>query len=175
MRFKLVPGAPADLDAVAEAHAAVPLVPGSEEDCCARLQRRCGYPSRDVARTWLTFLRALELVEETPSGFRRRRTDPTPEHLREAFLAHVLLAGDVLAELVAADAPVTDADVFEAVRDDVPTWEHHKNPDTWAELWRDRVGDQLDWLVLLGLADRTANGYVASDRGRASVARNRFA
>jgi len=64
MKFKFVPEAPADLGFVADAQRAVPLVPGREDDCCARLTRRLDLPSRDVARTWLTFLRALRLVEE---------------------------------------------------------------------------------------------------------------
>lgn len=163
MRFKLVPEAPDDLDAVRDAHDAVPLVPGSENDCCARLGRRCGFPSRDVSRTWLTFLRAMELATETPSGFKRLRTDPTPEHLREAFVENVFLADDVLAALVDADESADADDVFARVRDAVPTWEHHKNPSTWTQLWRNRVGDHLDWFVLIGLATERDGGYVATD------------
>lgn len=168
MRFKLLPEAPATLEAVREAQQAIPLVPGTESDCCARLQRRCGFPSRDVARTWLTFLRALALAEETPSGFRRRREDPTPDHLREAFLENVFLADDVLRKLVDSDGPVTADEVFPDVREDVPTWEHHKNPDTWQDIWRDRIAEQLAWFELLGLADRVADGYVATDIARSA-------
>ncbi|SFK72975.1 hypothetical protein SAMN04487950_0807 [Halogranum rubrum] len=154
MRFKLVPAAPADLSFVADAQRAVPLVPGSEDDCCARLMRRLDLPSRDVARTWLTFLRALELVEETPSGFKRRRVDPTDSHLREAFRRRVFGAEEVLAALGEADGPLTAEEAFEQFRERVPVWEHHKNPQTWEELWTERVGDLLEWLVLLDLAEQ---------------------
>lgn len=157
MRFKLVPEPPADLDRVREAQRAVPLVPGSEDDCCARLQRRLEFPSRDVSRTWLTFLRALDLAEETPSGFRRRSTEPTPEHLRTAFLESVMLAEDALAELVAAGTgddpqPLDAHDVFERTREDVPQYERHKHPNKWETIWRDRAADLLGWLALLDLA-----------------------
>jgi hypothetical protein len=85
VRFKLLPEAPESLDVVADAQRAVPLVPGSEDDCTARLLRRLDFPSRDVARTWLTFLRALELASETPSGFVREPTEPTLEHPGSPF------------------------------------------------------------------------------------------
>jgi hypothetical protein len=160
-RFKLVPSAPDSLDAVAAAQRAVPLVPDSEDDCCERLMRRCDLPSRDVARTWLTFLRALELAAETPEGkFERLRTDPTREHLREAFVERVYGARELLDSLESSDRP-TDADaLFERFRDRVPTWEHHKEPARWAELWRERVETIAEWLTLLGLAASTPDGYV---------------
>lgn len=157
MRFKLIPEPPADLDRVREAQRAVPLVPGSEDDCCARLQRRLDFPSRDVSRTWLTFLRALDLAEETPSGFKRRSTEPTPEHLRTAFLESVMLAEDTLAALVEAGAgddsrPLDADDVFERTREGVPQYERHKNPNKWETIWRDRAANLLGWLALLDLA-----------------------
>ena len=158
-RFKLVPPAPASLDAVADAQRAVPLVPDSEDDCCARLMRRCDLPSRDVARTWLTFLRALELVTETPDGFHRQRTEPTPEHLREAFRERIFGAAELLSALESADGPLDADELFERFRDRVPTWEHHKEPARWADLWRERVATLADWLVLLCLAESTATGY----------------
>src|SRR6056297_3317185 len=99
MQFKLVPEPPADLAMVADAQRAVPLVPGTEDDCCARLMRRLDFPSRDAARTWLTFLRALELADERDSGFVRRSQEPTPTHLRSAFLDRVYGAREVLESL----------------------------------------------------------------------------
>ena len=158
-RFKLVPPAPASLDAVADAQRAVPLVSDSEDDCCARLMRRCDLPSRDVARTWLTFLRALELVVETDEGFRRLRTEPTPEHLRTAFRERVFGAEELLSTLDSADEPLDGDALFERFRDRVPTWEHHKEPARWADLWHERVGTLADWLVRLDLAESTAAGY----------------
>ncbi|SDM58691.1 hypothetical protein SAMN04487949_2170 [Halogranum gelatinilyticum] len=166
MKFKLVPTAPDSLDFVADAQRAVPLVPGTEDDCCARLMRRLDLPSRDVARTWLTFLRALELAEETPSGFKRLRTEPTADHLRDAIQRRVYGAENVLAALEDAtehgDSLTADA-AFEAFKERVPVWEHYKNPGEWERVWAERVGDILEWLVLVNLAEETENGYVVAD------------
>ncbi|WP_136601063.1 hypothetical protein [Salinigranum halophilum] len=163
-RFKLVPEPPERVEAVAEAQRAVPLVPGTEDDCCARLMRRLEFPSRDVARTWLTFLRALELAEERETGFVRRSQEPTPAHLRSAFLDRVYGAREVRDALTAEPR---DADaVFARFEACVPVWEHHKDPSGWRETWRERVGFILDWLVLLGLAERRAEGYVVDETGR---------
>ena len=166
MKFKLVPTAPDSLGFVADAQRAVPLVPGTEEDCCARLMRRLDLPSRDTARTWLTFLRALELAEETDSGFKRLRTEPTADHLRDAIQRRVYGAEDVLAALEAAegDGPLTADAAFEAFKERVPVWEHYKNPGEWENIWAERVGDILEWLVLLDLAERTADGFLAQSR-----------
>ncbi|WP_058366355.1 hypothetical protein [Haloparvum sedimenti] len=157
-RFKLLPAPPADLDAVRDAQRAVPLVPGDEDDCCARLQQRCGYETRDVARTWLTFLRALELAVETDAGFKRLPAEPDPDHLRDAFLRRVSLAPEALRALVdaadAGEAPLDAGAVFERVRDAVPTYEEYKNPAEWTDIWRDRTADLLGWLALLDLVER---------------------
>ncbi|MFC7136585.1 hypothetical protein ACFQRB_08855 [Halobaculum litoreum] len=166
MKFKLVPEPPARVDFVADAQAAVPLVPGSEDDCCARLMRRVGFRSRGVARTWLTFLRALDLATETPEGFKRLRTEPTPAHLREHLLAGVYGATDVADALLAASdagtAPVTVAAAFEGFADRVPDWERYRTTD-WESVWRERVGRLLGWLVLLDLAEERNGGYVATE------------
>jgi hypothetical protein len=163
MKFKFVPEAPADLAFVADAQRAVPLVPGREDDCCARLLSRLDLPSRDVARTWLTFLRALRLAEETDDGFRRLDADPTPEALRPALRERVFGAEETLATLSAADAPLSPEAAFEAFVDRVPRWEHHKRPRDWRAEWRERHGRLLEWLVLLGLAERVDGGYVLAD------------
>jgi hypothetical protein len=161
MRFKLVPAAPERPERVREAQRAVPLVPGTEDDCCARLMRRLDFPSRDVARTWLTFLRALELAEERESGFVRLPQEPTPDHLRAAFRERVYGAREVLAAL---DERPSDADaVFARFEERVPEWEHYKDPAGWRETWRERVGHLLEWLVLLDLVDHCEEGYVASE------------
>ncbi|MDS0294375.1 hypothetical protein [Halogeometricum luteum] len=159
MKFKLVPEPPDELDFVADAQRAVPLVPGSEDDCCARLMRRLDLPSRDVARTWLTFLRAVELAEETADGsFVRLQREPT--HLREAFERRVYGASDALDAL--SDEPKTVADVFEGFDERVPAWERHRAVENWRDIWTERVGRILDWLVLLDLAERRDGGYVAA-------------
>jgi hypothetical protein len=143
---------------VAEVQAAVPLVPGSEDDCCARLQRRQGFQSRDVSRTWLTFLRALGLAEETDDGFRRTRTEPTLSGIRTGLFDGVLGAAEIAEALsdVTADDPLTPAEAFDAVEPLIPRWERTRTDD-WEEVWRERAGRLLDWLDALGLAERTGN------------------
>ncbi|SFR54226.1 hypothetical protein [Halogeometricum limi] len=162
MKFKLVPEAPETLAFVADAQRAVPLVPGSEDDCCARLMRRLDFPSRDVARTWLTFLRAVELADETDDGsFVRQDTDPTPDHLRDAFVRRIYGASDVLALL--DSEPKSVSEVFEGFEERVPVWEHHRAAESWQDVWTERVERMLAWSVLLGLAERREGGYVAAE------------
>lgn len=158
MQFKVVPDPPDSLDFLADARRAVPLVPGSEADCCARLMDRTGLAARDAAREWLTFLRALGLVEVGDRGFGRTRSDPDREALADAFRERVYAAEDVLAALRAADEPLHAAAVFERVRDRVPQWERNRHAD-WEDVWTERVRRILDWAVLFGLAERTDEGY----------------
>ncbi|WP_128476374.1 hypothetical protein [Halorussus pelagicus] len=160
MQFKLVPEPPQSLDFVADAQRAVPLVPGSEDDCCARMLNRTDLTSRDEARTWLTFLRALGLAEEQSSGFTRTREDPTPEFLAEQFRANVFGAPALLEILDDAGRPLSAETVFEQFEEEVPTWEHYKNPNTWETIWSERVEYLLEWAVLLGLAEKVDGEYV---------------
>jgi hypothetical protein len=161
MRLKPLPEPPASLDEVSAAQRAVPLVPGSENDCCARLMRRREFPSRDEARTWLTFLRALELAEETDSGFKRTDRKPTRENVRESFVERVFGAAEALTALQNRKEPLPADDAYAALRPMVPGWERHKQRN-WEDVWAARVGDLLEWLVLLELATRTDSGYVAT-------------
>ncbi|WP_227353710.1 hypothetical protein [Haladaptatus salinisoli] len=158
MKFKLVPEAPDDLALLADAQRAVPLVPGTEDDCCARLMERLDFPSRDVARTWLTFLRALGLAEETQSGFVRVRRDVDRDELADAFETRVYGVSAVLDRLDDSDPLSTEA-AFEEFRGEIPTWERHKDPSRVEDVWRERVENLLDWAVLFGLAERTDEGY----------------
>jgi hypothetical protein len=158
VQFKPVPDPPASLDVVADAQRAVPLVPDSEDDCCARLARRLELPTRDDGRTWLTFLRALGLAEKTDSGYRRTRTDPTPAHLRDAFEANVFAVGAVL-DALDSETPTTAEEAFAAVESRVPEWERHRD-EQWRHVWRRRVETILDWAVLLELARADEGGYV---------------
>jgi hypothetical protein len=155
VKFKPVPDPPAEFAFVERAQRAVPLVPGDEDDCCARLLGRLDLHSRDVARTWLTFLRALELAEETPSGYRRTDVEPTVPGCRAALLDRVFAAAAVR-DALDPNEPRSAADVFAAVRETVPAWERHKNPSRWESVWRDRVADRLGWLALLAAAERVA-------------------
>ncbi len=158
MRFKVVPPA-RSVAFLAEVRAAVPLVPGSVEDCCRRVVDRTEVAARDDAREWLTFLRALGLVAEAADGYRRTTEDVDDEALAAAFRERVFLAEEVLGAL--DDAGPRDADaVYDAVRDDLPAWERDRHDDPDA-VWRERVGRLLDWAVAFGLAEAVDGGYVS--------------
>jgi hypothetical protein len=163
VKFKPVPAPPDGFETVERARRAVPLVPDSEADCCARLVDRLGLPSRDAARTWLTFLRALGLAEETDSGYRRTDREPTVDGCREALVARVVAADALHEALRATDGPVTVDEAFAAVRERVPAWERHRNT-SWVDVWRERVAHLLGWFTLLDAADRVDDdpaAYVA--------------
>lgn len=157
MKFKVVPPA-RGCETLRAVRAAVPLVPDSVEDCCARVCQRTAVPGRDEAREWLTFCRALGLVDATDAGFRRVRETPDAAALATAFRETVYGADDVLAALEAADGPLSVDAV--AAQIDIPAWErhHHQDPST---VWRDRVDRLLAWAVAFGLAESTADGYRA--------------
>lgn len=159
MQFKLVPVAPDDLEYVETVQRAVPLVPGSEDDCCARIMRRTEIAPRDEARTWLTFLRALELAEEGPSGFTRTRRDPDPEHLRTAFRDRLYGVERVLEILAEAEEPLSCEEVYDRFRDDVPTYEQYRWSDRLEAVWSERLERLLEWAVLLDLVERVEGGY----------------
>jgi hypothetical protein len=106
------------------------------------------------------FLAALGVVDDTPSGYARTRDDPPTDALAASFRENVFLAADCVDAL--GDEPRTPADVFETVRDRVPQWERAKRQN-WQAFWTDRVERRLDWAVLLGLAERTDDAYVATD------------
>lgn len=161
MRFKHVPRAPASVDRVFEARQAVPLVPDTQDDCCTRLMERVGFPERDEAAKWLTFLRALGLVAEHAQGYARTRDDVDASELADAFLDGVFLAPAVRDAVATAAEPVAAGDVFDAVAEDVPQYERHKYPDSWREVWGDTVARELDWLVLFGELERTDDGRYA--------------
>lgn len=80
MRLKPVPEPPDSLDDLRAFQRAVPLVPGSTDDCCARLRERRGLSDRQTANDWLAFLRALGLARETSED----SSGPTPSRPRSA-------------------------------------------------------------------------------------------
>lgn len=163
MRHKPLPPPPDELATVRDAQAAVPLVPGSEADCCARLQGRLDLPGRDVAATWLVFLQALGLADEGPSGFSRVRKDLDEDALAEAFLESIYGAREVLDRLTTTDDPLDSGAVADRTEELATAWERHKHGADWQTFWRDRTADLLDWLVLLGLAEHVDGGYRAAD------------
>jgi hypothetical protein len=133
-------------------------VPGSEDDCCTRLQDRLDLPTRDDGREWLTFLHALGLATETSRGYRRTDRDPDDEAVAEAFHEHVFGTAELLDALAATDGSLTVDEGFATLHDIVPTWERNRHDD-WERLWRQRAHRLLDWAVLLGLATRADEGY----------------
>lgn len=156
-----MPEPPASLDAVEEVRSALPLVPGSVDDCCARVLQRTHVQARDEARTWITFLQALDLAAEHETGFTRTREEVPTEALPERFLAGVFGAREALTALDEAGEPRAPAAVLDDVEGIVPRWERSRSED-WRADWRERVRRLLEWAVLLGLAER-----VDGDRYRA--------
>jgi hypothetical protein len=141
---------------------AIPLVPASEAECCARLADRLSLPARDAAREWLTFLRALGLVAETDSGFRRRREDPGPEDLAMVFRERVYGVQEVLAVLDESETPLPADTVIRRFAEFIPQWERFRYPDSEA-IWGKRVERILGWAVCFGLAKRLEEGYRLAD------------
>lgn len=162
MRFKSIPPAPDSLTFLEEASQAVPLVPEPEESCCVRLASRLEPVNKDEARTWLAFLRALDLAEEGKLGYVRTGMPIEVAVLAEAFVARVFGVREVLSHLEEA-GPADVDQIFELVRSIVPNWERHRNPGTWESTWRDRTEALLDWAVLFGLVTE-ADGSFDVDR-----------
>ncbi|MFP9058896.1 hypothetical protein ACLI4R_00020 [Natrialbaceae archaeon A-chndr2] len=169
MQFKLVPEAPESVDYLETVQAAVPLVPGTEDDCCARIMRQTEISPRDEARTWLTFLRALELATEGPTGFHRVRGRPAPSdpaersRLRESFVSRVYGVERILELLEAANEPLSADAVFDRFRESIPQYEQHKHRNRLREIWGERVARILDWAVLFDLAVVESAGYTVAD------------
>lgn len=151
MRYKVAP--PVDRETLVATHEAVPLVPGSTDDCCARIRKRVDLPTRDDAETWLVFLDALELVERTDRGYRRRRRDVDPDALATPFREQVYGVQELLAALADADDPLSADAAFERLRGEIPDWERNRHAD-WEATWRERVRRLLEWAVFFDLAER---------------------
>jgi hypothetical protein len=161
MRYKVAPE-PAEEDLLFGAHEALPLVPGSVEDCCTRVRDRTAVPSREDAREWITFLQALGLVVETDRGFYRVRETPERGVLRENFLKQVFGAREISDTLHTAGEPLAPRDVFEGIREIVPRWERDREP-AWETEWAGRVATLLAWGVVLGVFEERDGAYTASD------------
>ncbi len=161
MRYKVVPQ-PADWNLLLSARDALPLVPGSIEDCCTRVRDRTAVPSREDARGWITFLQALGLAVETDRGFHRVREDPDPDTLGDPFLAHVFAAREIRDVLAAADRPLSPEVVFERVHEMVPRWERDRDP-AWESAWEGRVAALLAWGVVFGVFEEWDGAYTLAD------------
>jgi len=117
----------------------VPLVPGSTDDCCARLRERRGLSDRQTANDWLAFLRALGLARETSRGFVRTDAEPTPS-ASEGLRDGVLLVPEALTALRDASPadPLTPEGLFAATRESVPRHDRARDPN-WEATWRERA------------------------------------
>jgi hypothetical protein len=160
VRFKVVPE-PRPLSFVRDAQRALPLVPSSENDCCALLMTDTGIDNRATAREWITFLRALRLVGESDGRYYQRQDDLSRSDLAKAFREQVYAADEVLTVLeehTTEDESLSAAEVFEHIREIVPVWEKNRHDD-WETVWRERVNRLLEWAVEFGLAERSSGGY----------------
>ena len=157
MRYKVIPG-PVDEDLLQAVSEAVPLVPGSVEDCCTRIRDRTALSSREEAREWLTFCQALGLVVETDRGYHRVRDPPEREALAAAFAEGVFGAREAFEAVDSAEGALDTTEVFEAVSGVVPRWERDRDPD-WEAEWRGRVQRLLEWSVVFGHLERTGERY----------------
>ncbi len=155
MRYKVAPE-PRSVAFLRDVQSALPLVPGTVEDCCARIGDRTGLQSRDEARSYLTFVRALGLATETDRGYSRVRDGPADDELGERFREHVFGAQEVLEAL--AGGARTAAECFEALRESVPRWERERHAD-WEPEWRARTEHLLEWAVEFGLVYRQDGEY----------------
>jgi hypothetical protein len=161
MRFKCVPAPPATIEAVATAQQAVPLIPTTEADCFRRLVDRTDetmISDRDDARQWLPFLRALDLVDRTPSGYRRHRDELTAGESVDRLLDGVYGARELYSLLDATDRPLSVDELTDQETVDLPTWERHHHTDH-DQVRRKRQQRLVDWFVLCGAVERTPEGY----------------
>ena len=161
MRYKIVPPA-RDREFLLAVRDALPLVPGSENDCCARIRDQTAVESRADAREWLTFCQALGLVAETDAGYHRLRDVPDGDDLADRLRESVFPTRELLDAL--EDAGPMDADsAFETLQDRIPRWERSRTAD-WAAEWRERLEHLLNWCVAFGLAERRDGGYAVANR-----------
>ncbi len=156
VRYKVVPE-PRSVAFLFAVRDALPLVPGSVEDCCTRIRDRTDVPSRDEARELLTFCQALGLASETDRGFHRVRGEPETSELADRLVDNVFPTRELLAALQ-ANGPLTPADAFDTLRERIPQWEQRRSPD-WDDEWQDRIEHLLEWCAVLGLAERADGAY----------------
>lgn len=158
MRFKVVP--PVRSRAfIREAHWSLPLVPSSENDCCALLMNH-GIDSRDEAREWITFLRALGLVSEENGRFYQRQVDPSDRELASAFRERVYAANELLNLVAETESPLKVEELFEQGQEQgiIPQWERYQQD--WENVWRVRIQRILAWGCEFNLLKQREEGYV---------------
>lgn len=157
MKFKPVPEPPDSIEALFAVRDAVPETPVPEADCCQLVVEHTSVAGeRDVASDWLTFCRALELVDEFDQGYGQTDDSPSRELLAARFRDRVVLAESVAATV--DTEPITAAHVFRRVRGEIPEWERRRAED-WEAMWTARVRRQLEWLGLFDEIERVDSGY----------------
>ncbi|WP_323173780.1 hypothetical protein [Natrialba sp. PRR66] len=168
LTFKPVPEPPADCDTLAAVRNAVPATKAAAAetaDCCVRVLERTGRDAdgtelirdRDDAATWLTFLRALELVTDGEDGYRRTDRELELEAVRAAFRKRVYGVGSILEALDAAAEPLSATAVADRVQSQSqsqPQPQSRSQSSSRRRVQPDRVERVLEWAVLLGLAER---------------------
>ena len=140
MRFKPVPEPPASLAELDAVRKAVPSEPDPDADCCGLVRAELGLDERSQAADWLTFLRALGLVEERSGVYVRTGGDVNRERLAEAFRVYVYGAREVLDVLESEGEPLDTDEAVTRIK--------------MRRIDRQHVERVLEWAVLLGLAER---------------------
>lgn len=156
MRTKPVPPV-RGLSGLRTVREALPLVPGSTDDCCRRLLERADVPDRDSARSWLAFLVAVGAAARDGDAYYRDTEMPETDTLALSFRENVLGATEVL-DALSAEAPLTADSAFERTREVVPQWERNRDP-AWESTWRDRTERLLEWSVVFDIVEKTGDGY----------------
>lgn len=163
MQFKPVPEPLDDLEALEYVVRTVPAHPAEVDDCCAHLVTETDLETRDEAATWLTFLRALELVEETGAGYRRRSPEGGLEidRLRQGFRERVSGADAVLEVLDAGDRPLAGDEVARraAGQTDHGRVSRRQHRSSTTDSGAERVERLLDWAVLFDRLERVDDRY----------------
>lgn len=155
MRYKVAPPA-RDVAFLERAADALPLIPGTVDDCCASILEGTDLSTRDEAREVLTFLTALGLAADTDRGYHRVADPPDRDGLARRFRENVFAASEVI-EAVEAGARTPEA-VFAAVEPEIPAWERSRHAD-WTAAWRERVTRLLGWAVTLECLGTTDGEY----------------
>jgi len=155
MRYKVAPD-PRTVAFLRDVQSALPLVPGTVDDCCARILDRTDLRSREEAREYLTFVRALGLAAEHDRGYSQVRDGPADGELGTPFRENVFGAREVLQAL--DEGSHTTAACFQTVRASVPRWERERRTD-WEAAWRERTAHLLAWAVEFGLVSRQDGSY----------------
>lgn len=163
MRSKWVPVPPPvettdeTVAAVRAAQRAIPLVPKTEQACLQRLQsraREAGIGDDDDARRWLLFLRSVDLVSKTESGYRRQRVEPDASLLFDRLLEGVYGARELQTALNRANEPLSSKRLWNRAGVQMPTWERHHHGTQWESVHKRRGRRLCEWFVLLGGARR---------------------